>query len=286
LHENIRPEVTLMNPRLNYAATTALTATLLLPLAAYGLEALVVDSNGDVGIGTETPEAKLEVRDTSGTRLQVRNTGVGGSDQVMFRLEAQGNDKIRFALAGNGGASSWTFDNTPVLNEFSISRVGTGQNEFVVNAGGNGRFRGSVTATGFHTDSSRTLKTDIVALDPQAVLQQVLSLPVSEWRYKQDESTRHIGPMAEDFQAVFGLGNGQTVPLSDATGLALASVQGLHQQIAERDEIIARLEQRLAALEAQNAQLSQGLSQANAELIARLAALETRLQPQERVAQR
>jgi len=276
-----------MSHPLNRHLTAILSVSLLaLPLSARALDAMVVDSNGNVGVGTETPEAKLEVLDTSGTRLQVRNTGVGGTDQVMFRLEAQGNDKIRFALAANGGASSWTFDNTPVLNEFSISRVGTGQNEFVVNAGGNGRFRGTVTATQFNTSSSRTLKTDIAALDPQAVLQQVLTLPVAEWRYKQDESTRHIGPMAEDFQAVFGLGNGETVPLSDATGIALASVQGLHQEIAERDMRIAHLEERLAALEQENAQLSRGLSQANAELMERVAALETRLQPQEQVAQR
>lgn len=116
------------------------------------------------------------------------------------------------------------------------------------------------------------------------MLQQVLSLPVAEWRYKGDApASRYIGPMAEDFQAVLGLGNGETVPLSDATGLALASVQGFHEQIAERYAQIARLEERLAALEQHDAQLSLGLSQANAELLERLTALETRLVPQRQV---
>lgn len=265
---------------LSQHTTLILAASLfLLPLAAQALDAMVVDTSGNVGVGTETPMAKFEVVDASGTRLQVRNSEAGGTDQVMFQLVAQGNDKLRFALAANGGGKIWTFDNTPASDQFSISRVGTGLNEFVVSADGNGQFRGTVTATAFNTASSRALKTSIEPLDPQSVLEQVLSLPVAEWRYKADQSARHIGPMAEDFQAVFGLGNGETVPLSDATGLALASVQGLHGQIAERDARIARLEERLATLEEKNAELSQGLSQANAELLKRLANLERQIEP-------
>ncbi len=232
-------------------------------------DALAVSENGRVGVGTTNPQSTLHVQSGTSTRLQVSNTATAGTDQVMFRLEAQGNDKIRFALAGSGGGNSWTFDNTPVLNMFSISKVGTGLNEFTVNAAGNGVFRGTVTATNFLTSSSREVKTDIEALDARTVLEQVVALPVSQWRYRDSaEGDVRIGPMAEDFQAVFGLGDGQHISSSDVGGIALASVQGLYRELQQRDETIGKLEQH------------------NRELAERLAALEQLLLGREELVQR
>lgn len=286
------------------ATALVFLTTLSIPAHAQS-DALVLGSNGNVGIGTANPTSKLHVESNQNTRLLVRNTAAMNVEQVMFRLDAQGDDKIRFVLSAAGGESIWTFDNNPVTDQLSISKAGTGINEFLVRSNGDGRFRGRVTASGFNTSSSRTLKTDIEALDERAVLEQVLDLPVAQWRYRDDAEERvHIGPMAEDFQAVFGLGDGRNIPLSDLGGVTLAAVQGLYRELRQRDEEITRLQQdnvalrdeltqallerdkEIARLQRDNASLREGLAQDNRELRDRLAVLEQLLLGQQDVARR
>jgi hypothetical protein len=76
------------------------------------------------------------------------------------------------------------------------------------------------------------------------VLAKVAAMPVMTWNYRtQDESIRHIGPTAQDFRAAFGLGeNNKTISTIDPSGVALAAIQGLVEEIKLRDEKIAKLE--------------------------------------------
>jgi hypothetical protein len=109
--------------------------------------------------------------------------------------------------------------------------------------------------------SDRNGKTGIEQVDPAAVLAAVAALPISEWSYRHQDGERHVGPMAQDFHAAFGLGSGDTsIGVGDLGGIALAAIQGLDQ-----------------ALKAQLAELTQRndtLAERNAELEARLARLE------------
>ena len=113
--------------------------------------------------------------------------------------------------------------------------------------------------------SDRNLKENIAPIDPQAVLAQIVSVPVSTWNYKSgDPAVRHMGPMAQDFYAAFGLGKDERhISTIDADGVALAAIQGLHGRAQEQ---AARIE----ALEAQNAALQGELT----DLEARVRALE------------
>ena len=78
----------------------------------------------------------------------------------------------------------------------------------------------------------------------------MIELPISEWSYKTAaDGTRHIGPMAQDFSAAFGLGNSNTsIATLDVGGVALAAIQALE---AENRALEARIE----ALEALVAEL-------------------------------
>lgn len=115
---------------------------------------------------------------------------------------------------------------------------------------GNAEFRGSFIANGVLLMSSRESETDFSPVDSSAVLQKVGVLDVSQWRYKNEPATeQHIGPMAEDFQAVFGLGGGKYVSAGDFAGISLAAIKGLK---AENDALRANL----AALRAAVAALS------------------------------
>ena len=60
------------------------------------------------------------------------------------------------------------------------------------------------------------------------------ALPISTWSFTNAVNTRHIGPMAQDFHAAFGMGdNNKTIGPRDANGVALAAIQGLNQKLQE-----------------------------------------------------
>ncbi len=110
--------------------------------------------------------------------------------------------------------------------------------------------------------SSKASKTDFAPVDGQEVLAQVARLPITTWRYKEGEGeVRHMGPMAEDFDAAFGVGYGpQTIADLDARGVALAAIQGLNakleERIGEQQREIADLRERVSATEGVRAELA------------------------------
>ena len=75
--------------------------------------------------------------------------------------------------------------------------------------------------------SSRTLKEDIEPVDK--VSDRLKSLNIYRWKYKGDNQ-KHIGPMAEEWQDTFGIGDGKTLSLFDMLGVLLASQKELHAQ--------------------------------------------------------
>ncbi|MBS1251288.1 MAG: hypothetical protein MAG451_00320 [Anaerolineales bacterium] len=107
--------------------------------------------------------------------------------------------------------------------------------------------------------SDRRAKTNILSVDGREVLDSLATVPVSTWNYKsQDPAIRHIGPMAQDFHAAFGLGeDDKHISTVDADGVSLAAIQGLYQIVKEQQTQIAALQQQNAKLEARLAALEQ-----------------------------
>ncbi len=108
--------------------------------------------------------------------------------------------------------------------------------------------------------SDRNLKADFRAIDPAEVLARVVALPITTWRYKKDTpEIRHLGPMAQDFSAAFGLGDTDRMifPL-DATGVSMAAIQGLHTRLVAAEEENAALRRHLERLEARLGALEGG----------------------------
>jgi hypothetical protein len=95
--------------------------------------------------------------------------------------------------------------------------------------------------------SDRNAKADITSVDPQAILENLMQIPIQTWRYSsQSDSVRHIGPMAQDFHAVFGFGeDNRYINTIDADGVALASIQALATQVQDQAEQLAVLENQL-----------------------------------------
>jgi hypothetical protein len=90
-------------------------------------------------------------------------------------------------------------------------------------------FLGSITLK----CSDRNLKENLATVDGREVLGRLSRLPLTRWNFKTDrKSTQHIGPMAQDFHAAFGVGSSDRhIGGSDADGIAFASIQALYEMV-------------------------------------------------------
>jgi hypothetical protein len=162
----------------------------------------------------------------------------------------------------------------------STNRTSSANNQFNIYAGGGTRIfsnsggtAGVLLAAGgnsWSAVSDRDAKEHFEPVDARAVLDAVAAMPITTWNYKtQDDGVRHMGPMAQDFRAAFGLGiSDRLIDTIDPDGVALAAIQGLNQglnqvvaenaeQIAKKDAEIAAMQARLQDVEAQLAALMQ-----------------------------
>jgi hypothetical protein len=159
-------------------------------------------------------------------------------------------------------------------------------NEFVARATGGFWFATGVDGSGNFTSgmrlpagssawspmSDRNAKTDFVAIDGKDVLRRLASIPIATWRYKsQDSSIRHIGPVAQDFHAAFGVGeDDKYISTIDADGIALAAIQGLYErlqeQTAEIDKLLQAKQEEISELKRENQALKDAIVGINKRL--------------------
>jgi len=109
---------------------------------------------------------------------------------------------------------------------------------------------GVINCVSLNQTSDRNAKENFSLVSARTVLDKVAALPISEWNFKSDAGTRHVGPMAQDFFAAFGVGPDEKhIAAVDAEGVALAAIQGLNQKLEAKQAKIDELERRLVQLE-------------------------------------
>jgi hypothetical protein len=203
----------------------------------------VLDGNFQIGIGAGDYR-----------RLTL---GGGNSSGFLYGSFPRWGDGIHLGYnyyADAGGANR-------VINlDGATSRLSVGYGSIVLATGGVGASptterlvvnTSSVTVNGtFNNNSDRNAKQDFAPVSPSQILDKVAQLPLSEWSYKDDPTTRHIGPMAQDFHATFNIGTDDKhlAPI-DEGGVALAAIQGLNQKLNEKKAEIEKLKLRLEKLE-------------------------------------
>jgi len=141
------------------------------------------------------------------------------------------------------------------MNVKGSINITNGSGNLAINVtSGNFFDNGAVTAVEYYTSSDRNLKENFTSIDSQTVLDRVANLPISQWSFKQEANTRHIGPMAQDFYAAFNVGkDDKHIATVDEDGVALAAIQGLNEKLkaegAQKNAQIKALEKRLSDLE-------------------------------------
>ncbi len=176
--------------------------------------AIFVDTDGDVGMGTSSVDSALHIQ---------RNTGASAE---LLKLE-------------NNGGSFITLSNTAAGVDWFFTHENAAAGRFIITNSalpGEGLFYeqdGDMTIGGVLTENSdKNAKMAIEPVDTAEILAKVTALPVSAWTYKDDaEAARHVGPMAQDFYALFGLGATETgISTLDTSGVALAAIQALAER--------------------------------------------------------
>jgi len=252
-----------------------------------GLVRLVVNSTGDVGIGTTTPTELLFVKKDQNavTRLHLENLTNGTAAFPIFESKNDAGRVLQLGITSSG----YTTVNGIAANESVVQSNGS---NVVMHTSGTGVLRfqtasaermridasgnvgigttspsnplemGSgahVTAGGTWTNaSSKELKENFADVNSRAVLDRVVDLPIRAWNYKnENDSVRHIGPVAEEFHEQFGLGgDDKSIGTIDADGVALAAIQGLYQIVQEKNCRIDELEAKAASVEQLEAKLA------------------------------
>jgi len=229
--------------------------------------------DGFVGVGTTNPAKKLHVYggysgalSNNMTAVRIENVNATTTSRHMLQLVNRGNPLLWFHNTQND--IRWSMN--PIDTSFVFSRGGSGGYEMQLYSSGDLVIRGSLTQ-----NSDRNTKKNIEAVNPVQVLETVAELPISSWQFKNDtEKSRHLGPMAQDFYAAFGLGRDEKgIAPGDMSGVALAAIKGLYTIGKEKDAKIAELETIAKKKDTKIAHLEEQLK-AQQEQIAKLSALE------------
>ncbi len=209
---------------------------------------LFVSSAGRIGLGTATPVLNMHILQSDTPALRMEQNGafgaytwdIGANETNFFIRDVTGASRLPFRIRPGAPTSSIDIAATGNVG------IGTASPAARLDVMGDTIIRGTLSQL-----SSRTAKENFQLANGKMVLAKLEKMPISTWNYRgSDANDRHLGPVAEDFHAAFGLGTSDHfVAPTDMAGVALASVKALQDEISERDLRIAQLEKRLHDLE-------------------------------------
>jgi hypothetical protein len=195
----------------------------------------LIRAQGGVGMGTNDPQAQLEVSSSG---------GVAFPQAQLDQEDMADSARLRFTVGGNVNGR---WDVGASATNFEIWSQTWGANMIYLDNRG-------LTVNGTLVSSSdRNVKAGFEPVDTRSVLEQVAALPITRWHYTNDPATAHLGPVAQDFYAAFSTGaDDKHIAVVDEGGVALAAIQGLNrkleEQAKEKDAEIQDLKQSLVDL--------------------------------------
>ena len=237
----------------------------------------LIQANGGVAInGTptaNTDELTIYGNGNSNSNVNIHLLPFGAIQG--FNVRSTGGSSPSFQITQDGATTPTRFDINGSTGNIGLLGAGTGTNPLTVGidpTSGNGAF---LSPGGVWTAaSSRTFKEDFARIDAGSILAKVIALPVQTWFYKDDhQEGRHMGPVAEDFASLFGLGNDDKhIGGVDESGVAFAAIQGLNEKVEAERAQNAQLQGKSEALARENAELRRKLD----DVLTRLSKLEAK----------
>jgi len=219
-------------------------------------QATTASGFGSVSMGTHTTASGNE------SLAMVVNTTASSTGALATgdATVASGLTSVALGFHVSAGEGSFVFGD----RSSSTDGYAAGVNQFLVRAYGGLGFN---SGPGIGCDlpagqgawsctSSRLAKEGFKDVDGEDVLDKLSGIRIQSWRYL-GTSAVHVGPVAEDFRAAFGLGDGSTkIATVDAEGISLVAVQALERRTVRLQEQNDELRAELAALRKQVEKLS------------------------------
>lgn len=231
---------------------------------ASGFENAVTDNYGTVagGIDNQAGDGDLVVNDVAYATVGggLTNTASGQYSTVPGGTANVASADYSFAAGNRAKAAnqgSFVFADANAADLTS-----TANNQFMTRFSGGFRFYSNAAATtgvrvnagggSWGSVSDRRLKEHFQPTDGRDILARLMRTPITTWNYiSQDDSIRHMGPVAQDFFANFNIGDDDThIETIDADGVALAAIQGLNSIVQEQAETIAAQQSEIQLLQA------------------------------------
>jgi hypothetical protein len=193
------------------------------------------------------------------------NTASGqGSVAIGYRVTADANYSVAIGhrASANGRTGAFVIADASTTDSVEASANNQFNSRY---AGGYRLYTNATKTTGvslnaggssWNVISDANRKEHFLAIDGEDVLARIRNLPVTTWRYIDEENraVRHIGPMAQDWEHAFGLsGDPTTINMSDFDGVNLAAIQALEARTTGQEDRIRALEAENARLREQNA---------------------------------
>lgn len=141
----------------------------------------------------------------------------GGPEQIVLRADSG------MYITDSGGVAP--FDHTKLIN--------TSTGAYLSSSGD------------WSNSSDKNLKENFTQIDLQELLRKIADLEISEWNYMtDDDNVRHIGPTAQDFHELFGLGgDDKAISTVDPAGITLAAIKELYRTTEELKSQTTRIEE-------------------------------------------
>ncbi len=185
------------------------------------------DGLADRVIREECDDDDASITVARGTsEIKIRHKGWDGTIKGRMAIENGGTIEVDFAGDGVGFVSQ----------RFGIG-VLSPTNPLEHSSGAH------LTAGGVWTNASdENLKENFQPVDGAELLDKIEQLPISEWNYKtESDEVKHIGPTAQDFQKVFGIGeNDKTISTIDPSGIALAAIKELNNKLNTQNQTLSQ----------------------------------------------
>ncbi|MGO8764403.1 MAG: tail fiber domain-containing protein [Limisphaerales bacterium] len=200
---------------------------------AAGQEAQALNQGAFVWADSQNPiyssDRNDEFKIRAGGGVQMDVSGSSGLNPAAVTINSTSANGVGLHIASSSSDAALVLGNSgtgDILKGFSGASADTLAFEV--------QNDGTVKSKGVVLTSDRNAKANFTSLDAQAILAKIIAMPVTEWNYKDDAvDKKHIGPMAQDFHAAFGLDGADEKHISvvDEGGVALAAIQGLNQKL-------------------------------------------------------
>lgn len=207
---------------------------------------LDISADGDVGVGTGSPDVRLDVKDNSSGRavLRLQNQNADGFSGIEYLEDSTTTETVE-AFTGFVHSSNEFRVNVVTSNPFVILTGNTERIRFPSPGGNvitaaNGAF---LSAGGAWTNgSSRSYKTDIVDLDASEAIETVKKLDPVKFQYKSEPGEEYVGFIAEDVPELVGMKDHNSLSPMDVVAVLTKVVQEQQKTIEKLSAKVDELE--------------------------------------------